>query len=183
VRVEFTGRQLEITPALKEFTQQKLNRIAKYLDDVAEAQVTLSIEKHRQIAEIMIKTKSVSMSASEKTDDMYVSIGLAINKIEKQAKRLKQKIWNRKRKLNIRKQNQLKEWNPPAPEEGSALREFHIIRSSNFTLKPMTVEEAALQIGMSRDQFIVFHNSKSRKINVIYKRKDGNLGLIEPEYD
>jgi len=183
VRIEFAGRHLEITPALKEFTHKKLKKIIKYLDDTAEAHVTLSIEKHRQIAEVIIKTKSLTLSGSEETDDMYASIGLAINKIEKQAKRLRQKIWGRKRKLRNRKQSSLNEWSISTSEQNPDSNGFHIIKSSNFILKPMTVEEAALQIGVSKEYFIVFQNSKSHKINVLYRRKDGYLGLIEPKYD
>lgn len=183
MRIEFVGRHLEITPSLKEFTQKKINKIIKYLDDTAEAHVTLSIEKHRQIAEVIIKTKLLTLSGSEETDDMYASIGLAINKIEKQAKRLRQKIWGRKRKLRNKKQHSLNEWSIPASEQNPDSIGLRIIKSSNFILKPMTVEEAAIQIGMTNEHVIVFQNSESHKINVLYERKDGNLGLIEPQFD
>ena len=183
MNIEFTGRHLEVTPALKEFTQKKLKKIEKYIGDNAEVYVTLSIERHRQISEIVIKTGSLTLSGSEGTDDMYASIGLAINKIEKQTKRLKQKIRGRKRKPRNKQQSCFERWDVSEAEENSNPGEFNIIKSTNYTLKPMTVEEAALQIGMTSEHFIVFHNSESKKINVLYKRKDGNLGLIEPHSD
>jgi putative sigma-54 modulation protein len=183
VKIEFAGRHLEITPALKEFTEKKLTKIEKYLDDDAEAQVTLSVEKHRQISEIVIKTRSLTLSGSEETDDMYVSIGLAVNKIEKQVKRLRQKLWGKKRKTRKRQQNSYDSWSVSAPEENANPNELRIIKIPHAALKPMTVEEAALQLGAANEQFIVFRNSENQKINVLYKRKDGNLGLIEPQYD
>jgi putative sigma-54 modulation protein len=183
VNIEFAGRHLEITPALKEFTEKKLKKIEKYLDDSAEAHVTLSIEKHRQISEIIIKTRSLTLSGSEETDDMYASIGLTVNKIEKQAKRLRQKLWGKKRKTRKKQQNPYNSWNISVSGENIKPDEFRIIKSPHITLKPMTVEEAALQLGAVNEQFIVFRNSENQKINVLYKRKDGNLGLIEPQYD
>jgi putative sigma-54 modulation protein len=183
LKIEFAGRHLEITPAIKEFTEKKLTKIEKYLNDNAEAQVTLSVEKHRQISEIVIKTRSLTLSGSEETDDMYVSIGLAVNKIEKQVKRLRQKLWGKKRKTRKRQQNSYDSWSVSTPGENANPNELRIIKIPHAALKPMTVEEAALQLSAANEQFIVFRNSENQKINVLYKRKDGNLGLIEPQYD
>ena len=171
MRIEVTGRQLEVTPALKSFVEEKVSKLKRFIDDIEEVHAILSVEKYRQIAEITVKARHLVLTGKEETSDMYTSISEVVDKLEKQARRSKEKIIDRKRK----------EERTGSPKEEGGEGFPQVVRMERIELKPMTVEEAALQLSFSRDNFLVFRNSESDKINVIYRLKDGNFGLITPE--
>lgn len=180
MKIHFTGRHFDITKAIKDFTEGKLKKIERFIDGIIEAHVILSIEKYRHIAEVSLYGKHASFSGKEETQDMYSSIGLVLDKIEKQAKKHKEKLVDRKRtKRIISKTSAAASPAPATSEKEQSIPS--IVKTDSYAVKPMTVEEAALQMEHSKTEFIVFKNSNSQKMNVIYRRNNGDFGLIDPE--
>jgi putative sigma-54 modulation protein len=169
---------MEPTESLRVYAVEKLSKIKKYLDSPFEAHVVLEVEKFRHMADVTVSMDGTWIKAVEETGDMYSAIDQVMDKIEKQVKRHRSKIKNR-RGENIKGGEDLEtdlipETLPPSAEEP-------VIDVERLVAKPMDPEEAAMQLSLSPQDFLVFRNSRSREINVIYKRRDGNLGLIEPE--
>lgn len=175
-----TGRHFEVTDALRQHIDTKIQKMERFLDGITDLHVVLSVEKHRHSAEItLLQANGNTLRSLEETHDMYESVDKVIEKIEKQARKL-----NRKRETSRKGRKSTKDLEvlvdeSEIPETGSTPK---VIRAQKFAVKPMSVDEAAMQLGMAADDFLVFLNSKSDQINVMYKRKDGNYGLIEPEF-
>lgn len=174
---EYTGRHVDVTPALRAHVEdhfQKLGHIFK--DSTARAHVIIEVEKNRQIGEVLVHWRDHTLTASDTNADMYQALTRAIAKIEKQALKLKKKIIDRKQGA--------KSISSVAPQPDGNLeaspRQPRIINARRYTVKPMTAEEAALQLSSETDQFLVFRDADTGRIGVIYKRKDSNYGLIEP---
>ncbi len=179
MQVEYTGRQIEITPAIKKFTEKHLRKIRKILGESIEVDVTLTVEKHRHIAEIHLKSRNFKVHGLEVTGDMYNSITAVLDKIERQALRHKEKFIAKKRKTGETVRAQFPSpMIPESPEEG--VFPPRIVRSAVNAIKPMSLEEAAEQVVRTTHGFMVFRDAESDRIGIIYKRKDGNLGLVEP---
>ena len=162
---------------LKSYVQNKLDKLDKLLDNPAEANVVLSVEKIRHIAEIKIIGDRLSINCREKTSDMYSSIDMALDKLEKQIKKNKQKIKNHRQgtRSELREKQVL-----PEDISSEPLTDDPQIRVQNIDFKPMDVDEASMQMNLVDDNFIVFTNSRTNRVNVLYRRKDGDLGLIQP---
>ncbi len=179
MQITVTFKNLDPSDHLKSYVQNKLNKLDKLLDNPAEASVVLSVEKIRHIAEIKITGDRLSINCREKTGDMYSSIDMALDKLEKQIKKNKQKIRNHRQGSR----SEYKE-RPPLQEEISSLPPAGDtgpqIRIQNIDFKPMDVDEASMQMELVSDNFIVFTNSRTNRVNVLYRRKDGDLGLIQP---
>jgi ribosome hibernation promoting factor len=164
------GRHLEITPALKSYAEEKLTKFDRYLSEITEATVTLSVEKYRHKAEVLLKANGVMIQAEGVTGEIYSSIDQVVEKLEKQVKKYKEKIRSHRKgegkgtEVPVRTE----------PEQG------RIIKKKRFDMKPMSPDEAAMQMELLDKDFFVFSNQSSGEINVIYKRSDGNFGLIEP---
>jgi putative sigma-54 modulation protein len=152
-----------------------LDRFDKFLDNPAEANVVLSVEKFRHTAEINLAGDRLTIIGKEETDDMYSAIDMALDKLEKQIKKSKQKIRERRSGGKNRSIEVIDE-EIDLPDEDT-VRQIKII---NIEYKPMDVEEAVLQMDLVSDNFLVFTNARSEKINVLYRRKDGHYGLIQP---
>jgi putative sigma-54 modulation protein len=168
---------MEPTESLRTYAEEKVSKIKKYLDFPIEAHVVLTVEKFRHIADVNLSVNGTMIKGLEETGDMYSAIDQVMDKIEKQLKRHRSKIRNR-RTEGIKGENTFE---MEETEEGkSPSLEGPSIEIEKMLAKPMDPEEAAMQIAMSQQDFLVFRNSRSREINVIYKRRDGNLGLIEP---
>ncbi len=168
-----TGRKLDISAGIRSYTEKKLTKLDKFFDDAAEATVTLSVEKDRQKAELTIFYGGYVYRAEETTEDMYASIDKAVDLLERQI-----------RKNKTRLEKKLRSGAFDLPQEVSAEkeeREFIIVKSKKHAIKPMSPEEAILQMNLLGHEFFVFHNDETDKIDVVYKRKDGNYGLIEAE--
>jgi putative sigma-54 modulation protein len=168
-------KNLEPSEHLKAYASDKLNRFDKLLDNPAEAGVVLTVEKHRHIAEINITGDRLNINGKEETGDMYSAIDMVLDKLEKQLKRSKQKI--RERRSIAKGQTRTIHEEPGQPAEDEFVREVKI---ENLDAKPMDVEEAVLQMDLSDRNFLVFTNARSSLINVIYRRKDGHYGLVQP---
>jgi putative sigma-54 modulation protein len=174
MQVTVNGRHIEVTDALKQYATEKFGRLDKYLPKSIQVVITLSVVKkvhHR--AEVIIKSNGLLIQASEETGEMYSAIDLLIEKIERRVKRYKEKLVDHKHQGNKAEAAQ------PASSP-SEDRIPQIIKTKRFDLKPMLPEEAVMQMELLDKDFFIFANAGTGLVNVIYKRKDGNVGLIEP---
>jgi putative sigma-54 modulation protein len=181
MRLELTGRHLDITPPLRNLIERKLGKIERLLRDSAvSAQVVCSIEKYRHEIEMTIHARGDHMlHGLGQGSTWQAAAKAAVAKIEKQAQRVKTKWTTRKRRATgARRLTPLPE--PLRPSVAADARP-RIVRSRAEAVKPMTVEDAALRVGAGAETFVVFRNSTTDAINILYRRKDGHLGLIEPE--
>lgn len=175
MQVAYTGRNIEVTSALRDFTEEHLRKIRKILGEAIHVHMTLTVQKHRQIAEVHLHSRSLDINGLEETNDMYASITAVLEKAERQALKHKGKKITRKRHPGSRPAS-TPSTSPNRPPSGVP----RVIKSTSFADKPMTVEEAVQEVNGSNDNFLVFRNADSEKVSVVYKRKDGNFGLIEP---
>jgi putative sigma-54 modulation protein len=180
MNIDFTGRKIEVTPALKKFTSQKLAKLERLLDGIIEAHVILRVEKHRHNAEMIVHSRHATLSGSETTEDLYASIGKVIGKLERQAKKHKDKFsWG---KTKPRGKTTIRRGIEPEERVGPPLAsEPRVVRTRSYEVKPMGLDEAVLQAQSSGFSFLVFRDASSQRVNVLYRRNDGNFGLIEPE--
>jgi len=167
------GRHLEVTPALKNYAEEKIRKFEKFLPEGSDATVTLSVEKYRHKAEVLLKTNGVLIQAESVTGEIYSSIDEVSEKLDRQVKKYKEKHSSYRK--GAAKQAE------PAEKEQAVHEGGKIIKNKRFDLKPMNPDEASMQMELLDKDFFVFMNDKSNVINVIYLRKDGNFGLIEPQ--
>ena len=166
------GRHLEVTPALKTYAEKKIQRFDRYLSNISEAVVTISVEKYRHKAEVLLKVDGMLIQAEGITGDVYSSIDEVAEKLERQIKKYKEKLVSHRKSEG---KAGAMETEPALAAEGGK-----IIKNKRFELRPMSPDEAAMQMDLLDKDFFVFTNDNSGVINVIYRRKDGNFGLIEP---
>lgn len=179
MNVEITGRHVVITPAIRTYVLKRLKKFTRILGDDISFHVIIDVEKERQTAEILLKSKMLSLTGSGVTDDMYGSIMRAIEKLERQALKQKSKLIEGKRQKAKAKSVA----NKMGVAEGSARassRKRTGIKEEEAQRKPMTVEEALLELNHSDYPFVAFRNADSGDVNILYRRKDGTLGLIHP---
>ena len=170
-----SGKNIEVTEGLRTAVQDKLNKLEKYFTDETEIQVTFSVEKDRQKIEVTIPVKGSVIRAEQVSDDMYVSIDLVEEVIERQVNRYKKKLVDQQQNAAFFQKEFLED--DEADDE-----EICIIRSKKFAVKPMDAEEACIQMELLGHNFFVFRNAETDEVNVVYKRKGNTYGLIEPEY-
>ena len=171
---------MESSDAVRSYVEEKLARVKKYIDEPIDAQVVLSVQKkihHR--AEVTMVAKGLTMKSVESKEDMYAAIDLMTDKIERQLKRYKDKLKNHKGDVGGQRRLEKKILSAASVDEGAA--EPEIIRSHSFSVKPMSVEEAVMQMDLLQKDFLAFTDDKSEEMNVVYRRKDGNYGLIVPQ--
>jgi len=168
-------KNLNSSDTLKSYVQNKLDRFDRLLDNPAEANVVLSVEKFRHMAEINIIGDRLTINGKEETIDMYSAIDMVLDKLEKQIKKSKEKIRQHRSGAKARNKSMLAE-EINFPEEELERQ----IKIKNIEYKPMHVEEAVLQMDLLKDNFLVFTNARSDLVNVLYRRKDGHYGLIQP---
>jgi putative sigma-54 modulation protein len=181
MNVDITGRHIEVTEPLRKFAIDRLERLRGIIDEVLEAHFILTVEKHqRHIAEANIKTRRDFYHGEEVSTDMYTSIAAVLDKVEKQILKDKGRQVTRKRRGN-HVGGLVTTTSVIEMEEALGERLPRIIRTHEVAAKPMSVDDAAIQIGGSEREFLVFRNSETERLNVVYKRKDGNIGWIEPE--
>ena len=176
MRFIITGRNIDVTEGLKSAVEEKLGKLDRFFAVETEVNVTLSVEKERQKIEATIPVKGNIIRSEQVSSDMYVSIDLVEEVIERQLKRYKNKI--------VDKQQNASEFAPEYIEkEYEDEEEIKIIRSKRFGIKPMVPEEACVQMELLGHNFFVFLNAETNEVNVVYKRKGNTFGLIEPELD
>ncbi len=173
MNIEFTGRGTEVTDALKKFTTEKMKKISRFMDNIQDVSVTFSVEKHRHTVEVIVKAGTDKIVAKETTNDMYTSIGSVLDKIERQAKKLKTKI-SRKRKdgIPIGETEDVR-------DDSFADSETKIVPLSLTRFKPMTVQEAALEIENGPNPFVIFRNHEENEaLTVLFRQDDNTMGIV-----
>jgi len=176
MKLNFAGKNIEITDSLRNVATKKLGKLDKYFQKDIEGNVTFSCEKNRKIIEVTINLPGTILRAEESTDDMYASIDKVVDVLERQIRKYKTKLQKRyQNNETIRFENVM-----PLVEEDEYDKP-KLVKRKKFGLKPMSTEEAILQMELLRHNFFVYLDSDTERVNVVYKRKYGNYGLIEPE--
>lgn len=171
MHVMVTFRHVDPTEGLRSYAEEKAQRVHKYLRHPIEAHVILSVEKQRHIAEIIVTASHLNITATEETSDLYAAIDLAMDKVERQVKKHVEKHKEHKGPGNVPVVNHT----PPEESNGGA------IHAQRVAVKPMSLDEAVLQLKKAKNDFLFFRNADNETLNVLYRRKDGNFGLLEPE--
>ena len=195
MQIVVTGRNVHLSPSLKDYAEKKLGTVKKYFDHIIEVDVTLSINEAKdpsrsKICEVTVWANGSILRAQKASEDLYASVDMAADKIDRQIKKFKEKLRDNPRRHNNRVDKMATHkvlsfgdaFIEKAADEALADRTPKIVRSGNFSMKPMFADEAAEQLEMLRQDFYVFSNADTNMVNVIYKRNDGNFGLIEPDY-
>ena len=175
MRYTITGRNIDVTPGLREAVIEKIGKLERYFNQDTEAIITLSVTKDRQKIEVTIPVKGHIIRAEEQSTDMYVSIDLVEEIIERQLKKYKTKLIDKK-------QSHIDFSEFYVQEETEADDEIKIEKVTKFAMKPMDPEEACVQMELLGHSFYVFLNAETEEVNVVYKRKGQTYGLIEPEF-
>ena len=175
MRYTITGRNIEVTPGLRDAVQEKLGKLECYFTPDTEIYATLSVQKDVQKIEVTIPVKGSIIRAEESSNDMYVSIDLVEEIIERQLKKYKNKLIDKKHG----REGFSAEYLEKEYEEDDSVK---IVRTKRFAVKPMDPEEACVQMELLGHNFFVFFNSETEEVNVVYKRKGNTYGLIEPEF-
>lgn len=178
MRLELTGRHVEITPAIRTLVDRKLSRMSRLLNDaLVSTQIVLTREKYRHLTEISVHLRGDHVLAGKVAGDTWAdSVGRAVEKVEQQAAKVKGKWVERKRRGTPARALPAE---PPAAAADEAVRP-RIVRAARYHVKPLSVEDAALEVEAGADGFLVFRNAGTGAVNVLYRRKNGDLGLIEP---
>lgn len=191
MRVNIAGRQVEVTKALQQFTEKKLRKLEKLLDGPVEAHVVLGIEKHRHLCEMQVRSRTALLSGQSETEDLYASVGDVVDKLERQALKHKEKRKERKKK-STRRGPRVSATSPPGPirrkktsvEDAMApvAPRPRIVRTPRYRLKPLTPDDALLELETTQESILVFRDAETYRVNVIYRRPDGAFGLVDPEF-
>ena len=184
MKVSITGRHFDLTDRHKEHVEKRLKHLKRFFETIMDVHVTLEREKHREIADITIQVNGVMMHGEEETDDIFTSIDLVVDKIEKQIKKHKARLINRRLrarrdgaehsiryKMDLLSGEELEQGTPQP----------RVIRTKTLAIKPLSLDEALMQMDLLNQDFLVFRNAGSEQINVLYRRPDGDYNLVEPE--
>ncbi len=170
------GKNIDVTPGLKEAVESKLGKLERYFTSDTEVHVTLSVQKNRQKIEVTIPVKGGIIRSEEESDDMYVSIDLVEEIIERQLRKYKTKLVAKQQEGGNFSLDFIEE------EDEDSDDEIKVVKTKKFGIKPMYAEDACLQMELLGHSFYVFSNAETDEVNVVYKRKNGTYGLIEPEF-
>ncbi len=178
MKFEYTGRHVEVTPAIRKHVEDHFRKLDHIFNNntAVSTHVIIEVEKNRQIGELIVHWRDHTLTAKDINVDMYMALTRAITRIEKQALKLKKKIIDRKQGA---KRTAAVAPHPDGQVEATP-RPPRIVAARRYSVKPMTAEEAALRLSTEADQFLVFRDADTHRVGVLYKRKDGNYGLIEP---
>ncbi len=175
------GKNLEVSETLYRYAEEKLGKLERHLNDATRLELELTVERNpsiaqSQVAEATVWTKGPILRARESSDDMKASIDLLADKLERQVKRYREKRQRKQVSRHGPHHQHEEEARPVVPDESEPM----IVKTKQFAVKPMTPEEAVLQLELIGHDFFVFRNVESNDVNVVYRRRDGNYGLIEP---
>jgi putative sigma-54 modulation protein len=190
MQLNITFRHFDPIDSLKNYAKEKVERAEKYLDKAGEAHVVLSLERHLHHADITIHSGAFVLRGREKSEDMYASIDLAMDKIERQLRRYKERLKNHHGRERVHHRQGLTnggvkvrhdvvEIAGPEHEPHPDRAQPRIVRSTELLVKPLGVEEAVMQMDLLNNDFLVFTNATTHELSVVYRRKDGHYGLIE----
>lgn len=185
MQVNVKGKNIEVTDALKRYAEKKVEKLGKHFKEIKEAQVTQSVQRNWHIVEVQLEGDGVTLRGEERTDNMYASIDQVVEKLEKRIMRFKGKLYGKSQEEGPKEKEALREAMTLEAAEAAEAVEGEpetpiIIRTKQFAMKPMTPEDAAVEMELLHHDFHVFHNDRTEQVNVVYKRKDGHYGLIEP---
>ncbi len=183
MEIKYTGRHFQVDDRVKTFATNKVSKLNRFLDEPAEAQLTLETEKHRQIAELLVTHRHGMLQATEEAEQMFDAIQAVVDKVEKQARRSRKKFQHTRRRAQ-RSVHEDHHWPVEVVESGSfsTPQGPKIIKTGRLPIKPMTIDEAALGLAASKNEFFVFRDSVTEKVSVLYRRTDGHYGLIAPDF-
>jgi len=185
MNVDITGRQVEVTPALRKYAEEKLRKLERLLGGPLEAHLVLAIEKHRHLAEIQVKSRTALFTGMEETGDLYASINEVIDKLERQAQKRKDKVTSRKKRDGRKAAAVVEEPLPATAAPRIRVRSAgkpRLVRSARYRLKPLSAEDAALELEGNGDEVLVYRDDRTYRVNVVFRRKDGRIGLVDPEF-
>ena len=180
MRITISGKNMDITNSLRNQVNKKVGKLERYFDAGTEVQVTLSVEKNRHIVEVTIPFNGFMVRAEESTEDMYASIDMVLDKLERQIHKYRTKL-ERSFRTGAFADDRLEYGGAPSRDQN--IDELKIVRTKRFAVKPMSVEEALMQMDLLGHSFFVFSNADTDEVSVVYKRHDGRYGLIEPNYE
>jgi len=175
MRIEYVARKVTLSDPVRQLTEKKLAKIRKYFNDIHDIRVEIEQERHLYVADLFVRGKDFDIKSTSQNKELTTAIHDAVDKLEIQARRAKTRLKGRKRSAE-------RGWSEEvlAPESVAA-GEPHLVSTETIPIKPMSIEEAMMQLESSSQEFIVFLNSSTDKVNVLYRRRDNNLGLITPE--
>ena len=185
MNIEYLAKSYALDEQVRRYTEEKLKKLLKFLDEPVEAHVTLETEKHHSVADLVVYHHFGSLHARETADQMLDAINLAVDKLETQAERARKKFKDRRRRAQ-RQETNGHQWpidviDRESVTSGGGTRRV-ILKSSLLHIKPMSIEEAAMALDASEHDFVVFRDSETDRVSVLYKRRDANYGLIAPEF-
>ncbi|MDH7577969.1 MAG: ribosome-associated translation inhibitor RaiA [Bacillota bacterium] len=177
MKITIRGKNVEVTEGLRDYVEKKLAKLTRYFDHIHEAQVTVFTERGSYVAEVTIPLNSMILRGEEGGgENLYAAVDQVTDKLEKQVQKYRAKLYRRFRNQG------LKDLITALGEENRKDEEPKVVRTKRFAMKPMPVEEAILQMNLLGHDFFVFRDAETEQVNVLYRRKDGNYGLIEPEF-
>ena len=177
MKVTVIAKNIDLTPALKEMVEKKISKLDRYFEPSVTARATLSVQKNRQKIEVTIPFNGVILRGEETTEDLYKSIDLVEDKLERQIRKQRTKLARKNSSGSLR----YPDFNSVDFKE-ELEEDSKVVKTKSFNVKPMSSEEAILQMELLGHNFFVYQDADTSKVSVMYKRKDGNYGLIEPEY-
>ena len=181
MNITMKTKNVELSKALRDYAEKKVHKLQRFFEgDSVNAQVVISAEKGLQIAEVTIQVNGLLLRGEEKTGDLFASVDGAVDKIERQIRKYKTKINRRLRQAGTKLTEA--EFSPGIANLEERREEARIVKTKRFAMKPMSTQEAVMQMELLGHDFFVFSNSDTDEVNVVYRRKDGNYGLIEPEF-
>ena len=180
MNIAVRGKNIDITPALRDYVEKRVSKVTKYFSEVDSIHAILAVEKNQHSVEVTVPVNGIILRAQETTSDMYSSIDLVVDKIERQITKYKTKLMKRFRSAapggeSGRFLSEL------VPDVVSAEDDFKVIKTKRFAIKPMTAEEAIMQMNLLNHNFFVYFDADDEAVSIVYKRTDGNYGLILPE--
>jgi putative sigma-54 modulation protein len=177
MQTNITFKNIESSDALKEYALKRLSKLDKYIDRTAEAHVVFSVEKRRHKAEITLTADGTVINAEEITDDLYAAIDMVMDKLERQLKKYKGKLQVKK---TPSKPATSAPAETPAPGRAAPRKKPRVVQEKDYDVKPMSIDDAVDEMNAGKLDFILFRNTSSKRLNLLYKRPDGELALIEP---
>ena len=185
MNITVTGRHMEMTDALKSYVETGLQKLRVHFDKAATADVVLTVEKHRHIAEMNVHANGIRIHGKESSSDMYASVDVVLDKIGKQVQKYRDRINQHQPRITKEARDyhhQVIEYVPEGEESLVADQMHRMVRREKLPMKPMSVDEALMQFDLIDDTFLVFFNADTQEVNVIYDLEDGTYGLIEPQF-
>ena len=184
MHIDIAGRHIEITRALRTFVEDKLRKLEPLLDGPSKVHVVLAIEKHRHLAEIQVKSRTALLSGAKETEDLHSSINQVVERLEGQARKHKEKLTGRKKREG---RKIAAEAEAPIPRRRTKLQpaagaRTPLLRSERYRLKPLSAEDAAMELEDSGGELLVYRDARTYRVNVVYRRRDGNFGHVDPEF-